>query len=258
MRDRSGRTRGACILVVLALLAPRGASAAEPNVKSIAAGLSYDHFSRSVVWPGVGAASKILSHMVSARVDIGLAGGLVVRLDAGLSLNDFSGLTFDALPVSLELDGDSIKGFALGAEVATPLKKLGAFEIGAAGRFVYSFGMSKSWALEGFAVEGEATGQPRWMELSAGPRIAFLSAGRIVPYAEVRASLFWAGFRMSETLGDLSGEETKSVRGDFAVSIALGADVRVTDRISVKAKAGIMPAAGGTGAMASIGALYGF
>ena len=258
MRDRSGRTRGACILVVLALLAPRGASAAEPNVKSIAAGLSYDHFSRSVVWPGDGAASKILAHGVSARVDISLASGLVLRLDAGLSLNDFSGLTFDALPISLELDGNSIKGFALGAEVATPLKKLGAFEIGAAGRFVYSFGMSKSWALEGFAVEGEATGQPSWMELSAGPRVVYISAGRIVPYAEVRASMFWARFRMSETLGDLGGEETRSVRGDFGVSIALGADVRVTDRISVKAKAGIMPAAGGAGAMVSIGALYGF
>jgi len=61
-----------------------------------------------------------------------------------------------------------------------------------------------------------------------------------------------------ETLGDLGGEETKSVRGDLAVSIALGADVRVTDRISVKAKAGIMPAAGGAGAIISIGAMYGF
>jgi len=258
MRDRSGGTRGACILVVLALLAPRGAAAAEPNIKSIAAGLSTEHFSRSVVWPGDAAASKILAHWVSARVDVSLASGLVVRLDAGLSLNDFSGLTFDALPVSLELDGHPIRGFALGAEVTAPLKRLGAFEIGAAGRFVYSFGMSKSWPLEGFAVEGEATGQPIWMEISAGPRVAYLSTGRIVPCVEVCARMFWAGFRMSETLGDLGGEETKNVRGSFAVSVAMGADVRVTDRISVKAKAGIMPAAGGAGAMVSIGALYGF
>jgi hypothetical protein len=146
----------------------------------------------------------------------------------------------------------------VGGEVAAPLKKLGAFEIGAAGRFVYSFGMSKSWPLEGFTVEGEAKGQPSWMEISAGPRIAYLSSGRIAPYAEVCARMFWAGFRISETLGDLSGEETKRVRGDFAVSISLGADVRVNDRISVKAKAGIMPAAGGAGALVSIGALYGF
>jgi hypothetical protein len=96
------------------------------------------------------------------------------------------------------------------------------------------------------------------MEISAGPRVAYRLSDRIVPYAEVSARLFWAGFRMSETLGDLSGEETKRVRGDFAVSVALGADVRVTDRISVKAKAGIMPAAGGAGALVSIGALYGF
>jgi hypothetical protein len=257
MGDWSGWRRGLCILAVLALLAS-GAPAAEPNVRSIAVGLSTEHFSRPVVWPGDEAASKILSHIVSARVDIGLAGGIVFRLDAGLSLSDFSGLTFDGLPISLELDGDPIGGFALGAEVSAPLKKVGAFEIGAAGRFVYSFGMSKSWPLEDFAVEGEAAGQPSAMELSAGPRVAFRSSGRIVPYAEVRASLFWARFRISEILGDLGGEETKSVRGDLAVSIALGADVRVTDRISVKAKAGIMPAAGGAGAMVSIGAMYGF
>lgn len=257
MGDRSCRRRGICILAVLALLTS-GASAAEPNVRSIAVGLSTEHFSRSIVWPGDEAAAKLLFHAVSARVDIGLAGGVILRLDAGLSLSDFSGLTFDALPISLELDGDPIGGFALGAEVAAPLKKIGAFEIGAAGRFVYSFGMSKSWRLEGFAVEGEAAGQPSTMELSAGPRVVFRSSGRIVPYAEVRASLFWARFRMSEALGDLGGEETKTVRGDIAVSIALGADVRVTDRISIGAKAGIMPARGGTGAMASIGALYGF
>jgi hypothetical protein len=244
--------------VVLALWAPGRAAAAEPNIKSISAGLSTELFSRSVVWPGHGAASKILTHMVSARVDIGLAGGFVFRLDAGLTFNDFSGLTFETLPISLALDARPIRGFALGAEVAAPLKKLGHFEIGAAGRFVYSFGMSKSWPLEGFAVEGEATGQPSWMEVSAGPRVAYRTDGRIVPYAEVSARMCWAGFRMSETLGDLSGEETKRIRGDFAVSVALGADLRVTDRISVKAKAGILRAAGGAGAMASVGVLYGF
>jgi hypothetical protein len=253
-----GRAKGICIAAALAFLASGMASAAEPNVKSIAAGLGYEHLSRSVVWPGDDAASRILAHVVSARVDFELARGIVFRLDAGLSLNDFSGLTFDALPISLELDGHPIGGFALGGEVAAPLKKLGAFEIGAAGQFVYSFGMSKSWPLEGFTVEGEAKGQPSWMEISAGPRIAYLSSGRIAPYAEVCARMFWAGFRISETLGDLSGEETKRVRGDFAVSISLGADVRVNDRISVKAKAGIMPAAGGAGALVSIGALYGF
>jgi hypothetical protein len=253
-----GRAKGICIAGALAFLASGMASAAEPNVKSIAAGLNFEHLSRSVVWPGDDAASRILAHVVSARVDFELARGIVFRLDAGLSLNDFSGLTFDALPIGLELHGRAIPGFVLGGEVAAPLKKLGAFEIGAAGRFVYSFGMSKSWPLEGFTVEGEAKGQPSWMEISAGPRIAYLSSGRIAPYAEVCARMFWAGFRMSEILGDLSGEETKRIRGDFAVSVALGADVRVTDRICVKAKAGIMPAAGGTGAMISIGAHYGF
>jgi hypothetical protein len=39
----------------------------------------------------------------------------------------------------------------LGTELEAPLK-FGDFEIKAAGRFVSSFGMSKTWLLEGFAV----------------------------------------------------------------------------------------------------------
>jgi hypothetical protein len=39
----------------------------------------------------------------------------------------------------------------LGAELEALLLKSGGFEIKAAGRFVSSFGMSRTWPLEGFA-----------------------------------------------------------------------------------------------------------
>ncbi len=96
------------------------------------------------------------------------------------------------------------------------------------------------------------------MDIGVGPRIAYLSFDRVRPYLEVTARLLWAEFRMSETLGDLRAAETKKVKGDFALSIALGADARVTDRITVKAKAGFMPSSGGVDGQVSLGALYGF
>lgn len=258
MFDGRVRKTAIGILVGLTALAAGRAQAAEPNVKSISAGLGFDHFARTVVWSGDGSASRIAANLITARAELDVGRGLVFGLIAGLSVANLGELTFDTLPISLRLAGSGISGFALGAEAAAPLKRLGDFEIGAAGRFVYHFGMSKSWPLEGFAVEGRATGQPSWLEVAAGPRVAYLSFGRIVPFFEATARMLWAGFQMTEVLGELEGREAKKVNGDLAVALAIGADVRVTDRVALKGKAGIMPRAGGVDAVFSFGALYGF
>lgn len=258
MGDRRGRKTAIGVLGVILALAAGPARADEPNVRSIAAGLGFESFSRSVVWSGDVAPSRVLANAITARAEIGIGERLVFGLIAGLSSTDCSDLTFDTLPISLQFAGSPIPGFILGVEAEAALKKIGGFEIGAVGRFVYNFGMSKTWPLEGFAVEGQATAQPSWLELGAGPRIAYLDLGRVVPYIEVTARAFWAGFRMSEVLGELEGRETKKVNGDLAVAVALGADARVTDRIAVKGKAGFMPCAGGVDTVFSFGVLYGF
>jgi hypothetical protein len=259
MGDRSGRKTVLCSLfIVLAVLAAGPARADEPNVRSLAAGIGFDNFSRTVVWSGDDAPSRLLGNALTARAEIGVGDTLVFSLFAGLSFSDFSGLTFDGLPIGLRFAGSSISGFALGFEAERSLKRLGDFEIGAAGRFVYNFGLSRTWPLEGFAVEGQATGQPNWLELAAGPRVAYLFFGRVVPYVEVTARLLWAGFRMTELLDDLEGREMKKVRGDFAVAVAMGADARVSSRLTVKGKAGILPYAGGVDTLFSVGVLYGF
>jgi len=259
MRDRKGRKTVLCILAALAaLLAVGRARADEPNVKSIAAGLGFESFSRTAVWSGDEAPSRLLASAITARAELGIGKSLGLSLFAGLSFTDGGDLTFDTLPISLQLAGSTIPGFILGAEAGAALKRLGDFEIGAVGRFVYNFGMSKSWPLEGFAVDGQATAQPSWLELAVGPRVVYGAFDRVVPYVEVTARMLWAGIRMTEVLGELEGRETKRVNGDFAVAVALGADARVTDRIAVKGKAGIMPTTGGIDTVFSFGVLYGF
>lgn len=259
MGERDWRKRSTLVLVVLALLAAGRAEGKPLNVTKLAAGLAYDHFSRTVVWSGGEDASKLLSHAFGVQAEIGLSSGFVFSLAAGVSFSDPSGLTFGALPISLEYGGAPMGGLSLAAEAAAPVKKIGAFEIRAAGRIVYSSGIPRSWALEGFAVEGKATGRQDWIELSAGPRLAYLALGPgVVPFVEVSARLLWAGFRMTEALGELAGEETRRVRGDLALALALGADIRVSGHITAKAKAGIAPGAGGVDGLFSVGALYGF
>jgi hypothetical protein len=255
-----GRVRNTVLglLVALAVASAVPAGAAEPTVRSISAGLSFDNFGRTIVWSGDETASKVQAHLLTARAELDLGRGLAFGLFIGLSSANFGDLTFDALPISLRSAGSGVTGLALGAEGAASLKKMGDFEIGATGRFVYHFGMTKTWPLEGFAVEGRATGHPSWLEVAAGPRVAYRAFGRIVPYLEATGRMLWAGFRMTEVLGELEGRQRKKVNGDLAMALAVGAEARVTDRIALEGRAGVMPRAGGVDTLFSFGFLYGF
>lgn len=258
MKNRHGRIGRVAILIAALALVGGEAAAAGLAVKPLAAGLGYDYLSRTVVWSGDEAGSKLTSNMLSARAEFGLARGVIVGLTAGFSFSDVSGLIFDDLPISLLYDGSAIPGLVLGADVLVPIKKLGDFEMKAAGRIVYSSGLSKTWPLEGFAVEGQAEGKLGWMEVAVGPRLDYLFFGRVVPYVELTGRWLTARFRMSETLGDLSGEEKRKAGGDFAVGAALGADGELSRRILVRGKIGILPFAGGVDTVATVGVLYRF
>lgn len=258
MRERNGRIQRALGLCGTIALAAGLASAAEPKIKTFAAGLNYEYLSRTVVWTGDTSPSKIQANLISARADLGLGKGVVVSLSAGLSLSNYKALVFDTLPISLQFGGATVSGFLLGAEVVAPIKRFSDFELGGTGRFVYSMGLSKTWPLEDFAVEGEARGRAGWWEAAVGPRLSYLFFGRVVPYVELCFRWLRADFKMTETLGDLGGTELKLVRGDLSFSAALGADAAVTDRISVKAKAAILPYVGGVDGLISVGVLYKF
>ena len=258
MKNRHGGIGRVSVMIAVLALVGGEAAAAGLAVKPLAAGLGYEYLSRTVVWSGDEADSKLTSNMLSARAEFGLAKGVIVGLTAGFSLSDVSGLVFDDLPISLLYDGSAIPGLVLGADVLVPIKKLGDFEMKAAGRIVYSSGLSKTWPLEGFAVEGEAEGKPGWMEIAVGPRLDYRFFSRVVPYVELAGRWLTARFRMSETLGELAGEEKRKVGGDFAFGAALGADGEVSRRVLVKGKIGIMPFAGGVDTVATVGVLYMF
>jgi hypothetical protein len=261
MRDRRGRIRSIAIaLIVGAALGYAPARAASPlfKVDSLSAGFGFENFSRTVFWKGDDASSKLLANLFCARADLGLRGGAVVSFSAGFVLTDYKSLTFNDLPVALQLDARPLAGFSLGAEAVVPVRRWSDFEISGTGRIVYSFGMSKTWTLEDFAVPGKATGQAGWFEAAAGPRLSYLVFGRIVPYLEVWCRWLHAGFKMNEALEDLTGTQTRRVPGNFSFSAALGADAAVTSRVSVRAKAGFRPYSGGVDGLFSFGVLYKF
>lgn len=261
MRNRrrwNGAVLAALVLAAVLGMTPGQARGAVFKLGSLAAGVGFENFSRTVAWKGDTGTSKIRASLITARADLALGRGTIVSLSAGLAMTGFKGLGFTDLPISLELGSPTLKGLTLGAEVLTPITRFSDFEISGTGRIVYSFGMTKTWALEDFAVEGKASGKANWLEAAAGPRVSYLFFGRVVPYVEVWARWLHAGFDMTETLADLGGSQARTVRGDFSFSVAVGAGAALTDRLSLKAKAAVLPFAGGVDGLAAVGIVYKF
>lgn len=258
MGDRNRRLKAFLGLVAAAALFAGPVRAAVPNVRSIAVGLGVEDLTRTVFWKGDPAASRIGGDVIAARADLGLARGILISFSAGIVLTDFRDLSFTRLPIGLAYDASPLLGLSFGAEVVAPLKKFSEFEIAGTGRIVYCFGMSRTWPLEGFAVDGSAEGRSSWLEAAVGPRLTYRPLKRLAPYLEAALRWLGASFRMTETLGDLDGTETKRVRGDLSLSAAAGADVILTGRLTLRAKAGVLPYRGGMDGLVSAGLAYTF
>lgn len=255
------RTRGVFSAMTLALafgLAGLPALRASEDESAFRTGISYDGLSRTVTWDGGTHQSKVKADSFTARETILVKPGLAVELMAGLSLSNFNGLVFRNLPVSLDYEAGATAGLLLGCGLRARLLGAGDFEIEGVGRFVYSLGFKKNWPLQGFAVEGNSQGRSNWLVASLGPRISYRFFGSFVPYVTISASFFSGSFAMDQTLGDLTGHETKTLKSKSLLEVALGADYRVGKRWTLRAEAGFLPYSGGVDGSASVGLLYRF
>ncbi|MBM3305810.1 MAG: hypothetical protein FJY79_07720 [Candidatus Aminicenantes bacterium] len=248
---------GLAIILVSHLVAARPAWA-ESGRLTLTTGLVASYFARSVTWEGDDAPSRITGPALAVRQDFRVRDGLTVSLSAGWSMSGLDDLVFRGLPVSLEYGSGSMHGLAVGAEVRARLAKTGEFEIKGVGQIASSFGLERAWTLEGFAVPGEARGRLNWTEVSAGPEISYLAFGAFVPSLEVLARWLWVDFKMDQTLGDLTGAETKRVKADLAFIVSLGGEYALSERLALSARVGIMPNAGGVDGTASAGFRYRF
>jgi hypothetical protein len=255
MRDGTARLIGFLGLSALFLLAAPRIFPAEISPAGMF-GLGFEYFSRTIRWEDGARASTLKGNLVTARGMIGLKPGVTLDLAAGVSLADFNGLLFNHLPISLDYEAGALSGLLLAAGVRARLFSFGDFEMEGRGWFVYSLGFSRTWPLQGFAVEGNSRGRPVWLEAAAGPRIIYRLSRRIRSFLSVSANWLWGTFRMDETLGDLSGTEEIKVRGRGVLEAALGVDAAISARLSLCAEVGLLPSSGGVDGRAGIGLLF--
>ncbi len=237
-------------------LSPGEVSAEEPP--KFTTGLDFGYWMRTITWDDEAEISKLKTFVVALREDIRLGSNSLLSLQAGLALSSPSGMIFRNLPVSLEYDAGPIKSLALGAEFRALLFGSGEFEIEGVGRIVSSLGFTKTWPLEGFAVDGEARGRPFWFEASLGPRISYTFFGGFRPYVFVFGSYLSGNFKMDEILEDLRGTETIAFKGKSVIGVAFGAILETRSPLSFRAEAGFFPYQGGVDAKYILGFSYAF
>ncbi|HYA48077.1 MAG TPA: hypothetical protein VEG35_00130 [Burkholderiales bacterium] len=245
------------VLAVLLILAA-GAGRASEDGAVWRTGVGVDQFSRTITWDNNARTSRASVTLFTLREELELRPGLAFDVAAGLSLSNFNGLIFSNLPISIDYEAGAVSSLFVGAGARARLFRRGRLEIEGVGRFVYSMGSAKTWALEGFAVEGRATGRPSWFEASLGPRISLVSGSKLVPFLTVSANWFSGSFKMAETLSDLTGSEKKTFRAKGFVEFSLGARCDMSPRARFSAEAGLIPRPGGLDAALSAGLTYRF
>jgi hypothetical protein len=225
---------------------------------TLRAGLQGGFGDRTVRWDKGTDETKVKTRTVGLAVDLTFPHGFCLSLFGGMAFTDPRGAIFRHLPISLDYQGGTVRGFAFGAGVRKSLFVFGNFETGARAKYVIFTGPSKTWPIQGFAVDGEAVGKPKWSEFEVGPTLTYKAYENFTPYLGVSLSWFRGDFRMTETLGELGGTQVRKLAQKGLMRVALGASWDLGHGIVIDGEAGLIPVKGGPDIGATVRLLYGF
>ena len=213
---------------------------------------------RAIRWDKGPDETGLKTSTLGLAADMTFARGLGLSLFAGLGSSDASGAIFRDLPISLKYGGGAVKGFAFGGAVRKALFDFGDFETEARVSYVTYTGSSKSWPIEGFTVNGDARGRPKWSEIEVGPILTYKAFEGFTPYLGVSLDWFRGDFRMTENLGELDGTQTRKFAQKGLLRIALGASWAAWRGLVIDGEAGVVPSKGKADVSATLRLLYGF
>ena len=210
---------------------------------SITPGIGFEFFSRTITWDDGQYTSKLKSSFFTFNTEFEFGKGFFINAILGYAMpgSSYNELTFRELPISVELEVGTIKGYLVGAEIKKSLVYANNLRVDVLGQFFYYMGTKKEWEILDLAVEGTVEGDPSWMRASIGPVFTYKGFDSFYPYLYLNFNKLWGKFKMVQTIQDLTGSEDKKISGASSFSTTLGAIFKLTEVFGIKAEGNFIP-----------------
>lgn len=226
--------------------------------KTLQPGIGTTYFSRTIRWDEDAHTSKVKSFLFTASAGYEISEGFSLSILLGYSLSNFDSLVFRKLPLSVELNTGQQGGFVFGGEIQKSVFSSGNFEIGAQGQFVYYSGRHTEWEIPGLAVQGTVTGKPSWMNVTAGPCLAYRGYNNFTPYVYISYDKLWGTYKMDQSIQNLTGKEDKKIEAKSVFGTSIGANYGLSETFHLKGEVRLMPYSNGVDWGFRIGAFFTF
>ncbi len=228
----------------------------QDKTSSWSAGLMAGFYSRGIKYD-----SQLINMSAPAGLLIfrgkNLGGTVDLTLYAGYGSSNLNGVLFDRLPISLDYQAGGISGTMLGLKADWPVFYTGNYTIGMVADFISFLGFKRKFNLEDFSETAEARVNPAWNQATGGIYLLYDGLGKIEPYITAGVSFFWGTFKATENIGDLTGTESKKLKGAGIISLTLGANFKLTESLLLVPQFSFYPA-GKSALSAGLGVLYSF
>jgi len=203
-------------------------------------GLTVDLYNRGIKWTDQTSTLKSLNLMLDLKAK-NLSNFLDLNLFAGLGNTSLNGLLFEHLPRGLDYQGGQISGLIFGVKAGADLFSASDFIFGATADFATYLSFNKTFPIEDLVVNGQAKAEPSWSQASAGIVITYDGFENIQPFIEANLSFLWGQFKMTEIIEDLEGAQTINIKNSTLMSLTLGWNISLADKISLIPKVRAFP-----------------
>jgi hypothetical protein len=229
------------------------------STQQIRLGFDVAFFERTITWgEDQNETSSMKNLMFLLKPGYELMEGTRISAVLGYSLSNFDEMIFRKLPFSLELNTGNIDGVVLGGEAEVRIGNFSRFTLSATGQFIYYLGFKEDWEIPGLNVEGTATGNPSWAQLTAGPNFSFHVNDYLRPYLAVYYDILWGKFKMNQKIEELSGEQEMKIESKSNLNLSIGTLYEIIDRVDLKAEATLLPLEEQIGLKLLIGVMVSF
>jgi hypothetical protein len=205
------------------------------------AGLGFEYFKSTISWDEDSLISPLKTYLMTFHINYEILDGLNLGGIIGYASSDYESLTFRDLPISLTMDKGAIGGMLFGGEATFTFYETDSFDFSVLGQYIFYNGSQKQWDIPGLAVDGTATGKPKWSRATAGISFRYLAADPFLPYLNVAYSSLSGTFSMEESIQDLNRTEEKEISAVGNFMIGVGGIYDFSDSLSLQLEADLTP-----------------